>query len=55
LRIENTGPALLTFCAALHTYLRVADIRSVRLEGLYASRYRDRTNHDQEVEDDTED
>jgi glucose-6-phosphate 1-epimerase len=51
LRIENPGPAPLTFRAALHTYLRVGDIRSVRLEGLHASRYRDRTDNDQEVED----
>jgi len=51
LRIENPGPVSFTFRAALHTYLRVGDIRSVRLEGLHASRYRDRTNDDQEVED----
>jgi glucose-6-phosphate 1-epimerase len=51
LRIANPGPAPLTFCAALHTYNRVADIRSARLEGLYAFRYRDRTNNDRELED----
>jgi len=51
LRIENPGPAPLTFCAALHTYNRVADIRSARLEGLYGFRYRDRTNNDRELED----
>ena len=54
LRIENPEPAPFTFCAALHTYVRVADIRSVRLAGLRGSRYRDRTNHDREVEDDAE-
>jgi glucose-6-phosphate 1-epimerase len=51
LRIENPGPPPLTFCAALHTYIRVADIRSVRVEGLNTTLYRDRTNNDREVTD----
>jgi glucose-6-phosphate 1-epimerase len=51
LRIENPGAAPFTFRAALHTYLRVADIRSARLEGLHTSRYRDRTNDDDQLED----
>jgi glucose-6-phosphate 1-epimerase len=51
LRIANPGPTPLTFCAALHTYIRVVDIRSARLEGLHGFRYRDRTNNDREVED----
>jgi glucose-6-phosphate 1-epimerase len=54
LRIENPEPAPFTFCAALHTYVRVADIRSVRLVGLSGSRYRDRTNNDRAVEDEAE-
>ena len=51
LRIDNPGPAPLTFCAALHTYIRVADIRSVRVEGLNATLYRDRTDNDREAAD----
>ena len=51
LRIENPGPAILTFCAALHTYVRVGDIRSTHLEGLHNSLYRDRTDNDREIED----
>jgi glucose-6-phosphate 1-epimerase len=48
LRVENPGPAPFTFCAALHTYLRVDDVRSARLEGLQGTRYRDRTDADRE-------
>ena len=49
LRVDNPGPAPFSFCAALHTYLRVDDIRSARLEGLQGTRYRDRTDADREL------
>jgi glucose-6-phosphate 1-epimerase len=54
LHIENTGNTPLDFAAALHTYLRVADVRTVRLDGLRGIRYRDRTQHDREAEDRSE-
>jgi glucose-6-phosphate 1-epimerase len=46
LNISNTGEAPFQFTAALHTYLRVADVRTVRLEGLHRVRYLDRTRED---------
>jgi glucose-6-phosphate 1-epimerase len=49
LGIQNTGSGPFDFRAALHTYIRLADIHVVRLEGLHAARYRDRTNHDREA------
>ena len=52
LRIENPGVEPLEFCAGLHTYLGVADIRAVRVEGLRGTRYRDRTRQDREAVDD---
>ncbi len=51
MHVENPGPASLTFCAALHTYARIDDIQSVRLENLHGSVYRDRTNGDREIKD----
>lgn len=51
LRIENPGLQPFNFCAGLHTYLRVADIRAARVEGLRAARYRDRTRQDREAVD----
>jgi glucose-6-phosphate 1-epimerase len=41
LLVENTGTTAFAFTAALHTYLRVADIAAVRLHGLQGLRYRD--------------
>jgi len=52
--IRNPGAARFTFRAALHTYLRVAEIDCVRLEGLHAARYRDRADHDREIVDEAE-
>ena len=49
LRVENTGPQPFDFTAALHTYLRVAAIQAVRLEGLHGARYRDKTQDFKEV------
>jgi len=41
LACENTGEAPLQFTAALHTYLRVADLDAVSVEGLSGLRYFD--------------
>ena len=41
LRVANAGDAALAFTAALHTYLRVADVREAVVEGLHGVRYRD--------------
>ncbi len=40
--VENTGAAPFAFTAALHTYLRVADVRQAALRGLEGVTYRDR-------------
>jgi glucose-6-phosphate 1-epimerase len=42
LAIENTGGAPFDFTAALHTYLRVADVRQAAVEGLRGVRYREK-------------
>ena len=41
LDVENTGADAFTFTAALHTYLRVHDIRQTELVGLRGTRYRE--------------
>ncbi|MFI4979492.1 MAG: D-hexose-6-phosphate mutarotase [Nevskiales bacterium] len=41
LSVENTGKSEISFTAALHTYLRVAEIGAVRLHGLEGLHYRD--------------
>ena len=41
--IENTGEATFPFQCALHTYLRVGDLRKVTVEGLEGATYQDRT------------
>lgn len=41
--IENTGQDAFPFHCALHTYLRVADVRKVSVEGLEGATYQDRT------------
>ena len=43
LRVRNAGDEPFAFTAALHTYLRVADVERVRVEGLDGTRYRDKT------------
>lgn len=45
LSIENTGDTPLDFTAALHTYLRVDDIRQARLLGLASVDYLDQLAH----------
>lgn len=42
LTIRNTGSAPFTFTAALHSYLRVADVGTVSVHGLQGLRYRDK-------------
>lgn len=41
LDVANTGADTFTFTAALHTYLRVHDVRQATLVGLHGTRYRD--------------
>ena len=43
LEVENPGKDTLRFTCALHTYLRVAEVETVRLEGLRGLRFRDQT------------
>ena len=42
LRVANTGDAAFAFNAALHTYIRVSEAATVRLEGLRGTRYSNR-------------
>ena len=42
LAVTNTGHTPFDFQAALHTYLRVDDVRRARLAGLYGVRYHDK-------------
>lgn len=44
LDITNTGDAAFTFSAALHTYLRVADLAGCTLTGLQGCEYEDQTD-----------
>lgn len=44
LAITNTGDSPFDFTAALHTYLRVDDVRRARLGGLYGVRYVDQVS-----------
>ena len=41
LDVRNTGAETVTFTAALHTYLRVYDVRQTELVGLRGTRYRE--------------
>lgn len=43
LEVENCGDAAFDFTAALHTYLRVGEVETVRVEGLQGRRYADST------------
>ncbi len=47
--VENTGKQAFSFTAALHTYLRVADIGKVQIEGLGGVAYRDAANDNREM------
>jgi glucose-6-phosphate 1-epimerase len=46
LGVTNTGPQPFSFTAALHTYVRVADLAQTTLEGLAGLRYFDHQNGD---------
>jgi glucose-6-phosphate 1-epimerase len=50
LRVTNTGEAAFAFAAALHTYLRVTEAATLRLEGLQGTRYVDRGGSAEGVE-----
>jgi glucose-6-phosphate 1-epimerase len=43
LAVNNTGDSAFDFMAALHTYLRVAEVEQARLAGLHGCRYEDFT------------
>lgn len=51
LAVINTGNKPLSFTAALHTYLKVADITAVRLEGLSRLRFRNAVTNTVQVDD----
>lgn len=51
LRIENADTAAFDFTAALHTYLRVADIERAALTGLQGCHYLDKTRANVRIED----
>jgi glucose-6-phosphate 1-epimerase len=49
LAVTNTGTDSFAFTTALHSYLRVADVRRVRVEGLAGARYRDKNLRQNDV------
>lgn len=49
--VTNMGTEPFSFTAALHTYLRVADVREAAVVGLQGTRYRDKTEGETEPED----
>jgi glucose-6-phosphate 1-epimerase len=53
LDVVNPGPDPFAFTAALHTYLRVAEVDAVALEGLAGVRYRDHAADGREVVDES--
>lgn len=52
LSIQNTDSSPISFTAALHTYLRVADVREMAVQGLHGIRYRQKT--EERVDDERE-
>lgn len=52
--VTNTGAEPFSFTAALHTYLRVADVRNAALAGLRGTRYRDKAEGEMPVESEAE-
>ena len=48
LRVVNTGPQAFSFTSALHTYLRVEDVRLSAVAGLQGLRYADSAHAEQE-------
>jgi glucose-6-phosphate 1-epimerase len=51
LAITNTGETSFDFQAALHSYLRVDDVRRARLGGLYGVRYRDKLSGAEQLQE----
>jgi glucose-6-phosphate 1-epimerase len=49
LAVTNTGAGSFAFTTALHSYLRVADVRQVSIEGLAGARYRDKNLRENDV------
>lgn len=47
LEVHNTGGDALSFSGALHTYLRVADVETIELDGLQSRRYLDAVKGDE--------
>lgn len=50
LAVENTGDDAVAFTAALHSYLRVADLDAARLQGLQRLRRRDQVRGTEQIE-----
>lgn len=51
LHVENPGPSTWPFSAALHTYLAVSDLTTVRLQGVDGCRFIDNTLGGEAIED----
>ncbi len=51
LSVENTGKTAFSFCAALHSYLRVSEVENCRIEGLRGKRYLDASRGDLSTHD----
>ena len=51
LAVNNTGDSLFDFMAALHTYLRVAEVEMARVTGLNGCRYEDFTTGTMHVDE----
>ncbi|MDY0054686.1 MAG: D-hexose-6-phosphate mutarotase [Methyloversatilis sp.] len=51
LSVDNTGSDAFDFAAALHSYLRVAEVENCRLEGLRNTSYLDATDGDKAKDD----
>lgn len=54
LSVRNTGDAPFSFTSALHTYLRVADVRQAGIAGLRGVAYRDKLRDGQTFVEDAE-
>lgn len=54
LNLTNTGAEDFSFTAALHTYLRVADVRQARIVGLAGVEYKDKVADQHGVETESE-
>jgi glucose-6-phosphate 1-epimerase len=55
LQVTNRSDALCSFTCALHTYIRVNDIRQTHIEGLSGARYRISGGDKSDVREDNED